>query len=213
MVSAVLRECGYQSEFIVQPFGRHMVTYKQSDWSDAVMTVPLPQEVPGYSTSAYTWYQNGVFYNPERAGHIRSIEDLKGLNVVTFKHGLEMMDLGSAASSLGWVYEHVSQEIHSRLLFLGRVDAVLADGLIVATVNRRLREAGKLPEDEVVAERFLFAPIFTPLPVKMVFRRKELAISFEQCLDRLYADGTVNEINERYFSALEEELGHRYLGY
>ncbi|EMP57480.1 hypothetical protein MSNKSG1_00696 [Marinobacter santoriniensis NKSG1] len=211
LVAATLRECGYSAKFIVQPFGRHMLTYRQSLRGDAVMTVPLYRNLPGYSTSAYIWYQNGAYYDSERVGPINTIADLKGLNVVTFNDGIKILGLEALVPYLGEVHENTNQRIHSHLLFLGRVDVILADGLIVAEVNHRIREQGLLPKGEFDLKNFRFAPIFNPTPYKMVFREPGLARAFDECFDRLYRKGTVTVILEKYLAPYQGELMHRYL--
>lgn len=211
LVSATLQECGYNAKFIVQPFGRHMLTYRQSSRGDAAMTVPLSRKLPGFSTSAYIWYQNGAYYDSERVGPINTIADLKGLNVVTFKDGISILGLESLVPDLGEIHENTNQKIHSHLLFLGRVDVILADGLIVAEVNHRIREQGLLPKGDFNLKNFRFAPIFNPTPYKMVFREPDLARAFDECFDRLYKEGTVTAILEKYLAPYQDELMHRYL--
>ncbi len=212
-VKQVLRRCGYQVEFLVQPFGRHMVTYRDSDKADGVMTVPLETQLPGGSTAAYIWYQNGAIYDADRIASITSLEDLHGRDVVTFKNGVELLGLEDSSANLGSIMEIANQRIHSHLLMLGRVDAILADGLIVAEINRRiLLSNSSMPKLKRVPT-LKFAPIFAPAPFKLVFREPEMALVFDRCFDRAYTDGVVTEINEKYIYRFQQALGHRYLGF
>lgn len=211
-VRSALRLCGYEAQFIVQPFGRHILTYQSSDTADAVMTVPLGQDLPGYSTSAYIWYQNGAVYDVNRLDRVDGIESLFGHDVVTFKNGISILELEDLQSRFGSLFEVTNQKIHSHLLLLGRVDAVLADGLIVANVNRQLLESADLVVRYVGHPRFEFSPIFQPTPYKMVFRQQSLAKAFDRCFDEAYSVGVIEEINERYIRPFQDLLGHRYLG-
>lgn len=211
LVSATLYECGYRTEFIIQPFGRHMLSYRQSDVVDAVMTVPLSSKLPGHPTSAYVWYQNGAYYDTGRIPAINSVNDLEGLDIVTFHDGIRILGLTDMVDDLGEIHEKADQTIHSDLLFLGRVDVILADGLIVAEVNERIRQSGKLPDHMVRESEFRFAPIFDPTPYKMVFREAALAQSFDECFDRLYRDGTITRILDQYLIPHQKELQYRYV--
>lgn len=213
IVKQVLKTCGHDAEFVIQPFGRHIITYRQSSEGDAVMTVPLAAELPGASTAAYIWYQNGAVYDADRISEISGLPDLWGLDVVTFKDGIRLLDLGEFESKFGSLVEIANQRIHSHLLFLGRVDVILADGLIVAEINRRVRKSESLMGAVTKEHRFRFAPIFTPAPYKMVFREPALAKSFDECFDMAYANGTIYEINQKYIGSFQNELGYRYLGF
>ncbi|WP_166263261.1 transporter substrate-binding domain-containing protein [Marinobacter caseinilyticus] len=212
-VKRVLQLCGYETTFILQPFGRHILTYTKSAVAAAVMTVPLPRQLEGASTAAYIWYQNGAIYDSAITPHIASVEDLYGLKVVTFKDGVELLDISDIESRLGDLLEISDQRVHSRLLMLRRVDSILADGLIVAKVNQGIREQegnSRLFLDE---SQLRFAPIFTPSPFKMVFRDPLLAKAFDGCFDEAYKQGIIGDINEKYISPYQHELGFRYLGF
>ncbi|HAC29923.1 MAG TPA: amino acid ABC transporter substrate-binding protein, partial [Marinobacter hydrocarbonoclasticus] len=50
-----------------------------------------------------------------------------------------MLGIESHIESFASYSEFADQRIHSRMLFLNRVDVVLADGLIFAEINHRLR--------------------------------------------------------------------------
>ncbi len=212
-VKRVLQRCGYEVKFLIQPFGRHIFTYRDSNKADAVMTVPLGTQLSGYSTAAYIWYQNGAVYDANRIPPINSVVDLKGLDVVTFKSGIELLELEDFEASFGSVLELANQRIHSHLLLLGRVDAILADGLIVAEINRRILTSATAMLDLDKLPDLKFAPIFTPTPYKLVFREPEMAKTFDRCFDRAYAEGVVTRIDEKYIGRLQRSLGFRYLGF
>lgn len=213
IVKQVLKLCGHDSEFVIQPFGRHIISYRQSSNGDAVMTVPLAEKLPGASTAAYIWYQNGAVYDVNRIAEISGLSDLWGLDVVTFKDGIRLLELGEFESKFGSLLEVANQRIHSHLLFLSRVDAILADGLIVAEINRRVRKSEAIMGGAIREHRFRFAPIFTPSPFKMVFRKPEMAQAFDECFDTASANQTIYEINQKYIGSFQNELGYRYLGF
>ena len=211
-VKRVLQRCGYEAKFLIQPFGRHIFTYRDSNKADAVMTVPLGTQLSGHSTAAYIWYQNGAVYDANRIPPINSVADLEGRDVVTFKNGIELLELEDFEASFGSVLELANQRIHSHLLLLGRVDAILADGLIVAEINRRILTSTTTMLDLDKLPDLKFAPIFTPTPYKLVFREPSMAKAFDSCFDSAYADGVVTRIDEKYIGRLQRSLGFRYLG-
>ncbi|MGB1479085.1 MAG: amino acid ABC transporter substrate-binding protein [Marinobacter salsuginis] len=212
LVLATFEECGFSAQFVMQPYERHARTYRERQDFDAIMTVPLHWRLPGYSTSAYIWYQNGAFYNHSRVGPIERIKDLAGLNVVTFRQGVDVLGISNNVPEFASLTEIADQTIHSRLLFMGRVDAILADGFVVAEVNRRIfREKRRGENWPSQSDTFRFAPIFNPAPHKMVFRDPELAAAFDQCFDDLRKSEVIADINQKYIDKYQHVLRFRYL--
>lgn len=213
IVKQVLALCGYEPEFVIHPFGRHLRMFEEVQRFDAVMTVPLSATLEGADTAAYVWYQDGAFYNTSRISEIRSVQDLAGLHVVTFKEGIRLLELDELAPGTASVMEVSDLRVHSKLLFLGRVDVVLADGLIVAEVNRRLMQNADFRSRHGNGVTLRFAPIFLPLPYKMVFRDAAMAAEFEECFDAAYTEHLIYQVNERHIAPLQHELRYSYLGF
>lgn len=212
IVRQVLKLCGYDSQFVVQPFGRHIRTYNEKTGYDAVMTVPLQVDLDGASTAAYIWYQNGAYYDVTRVDPIRSVRDLSGLHLVTFKDGIRLLDLNNLVPDAASILEIADQRVHSKLLFLKRVDVILADGLIVAEVNRRLLDNDDTSRKSAVGSSLRFSPIFPPSPYKMVFRNEALAKDFDKCFEGATEGHLIHDINQKYLKPFQHELRHRYLG-
>ena len=213
LVLATFDECGFEADFIMQPFERHARTYTDRQDFDAIATVPLHWRLPGYSTSAYIWYQNGAFYNHSRVGPIERLTDLAGLDVVTFREGVDVLGISDNVPEFASLTEIADQTIHSRLLFMGRVDAILADGFVVAEVNRRIFNKKRRGESwPSQSDAFRFAPIFNPAPHKMVFRNPAFAAAFDQCFDDLRQSGVIGLINQKYIDKYQNVLRFRYLG-
>ena len=212
IVDETLASCGYEANFIIQPFGRHLVSFKYLESVDGVMTVPLAYSTPGFSTAAYIWYQNGAFYDASERGAIETVDDLAGLNVVSFQDGPEILGLGNSVEELDSVLTIADQTIHSRLLLRGRVDAILADGLVVAEVNQRIVDDSGF-DDRLVAKQaqLEFAPIFFPTPYKMVFKDPALAIAFDRCFDELFLQGVITRISDQFTGKHRKQLKFRYL--
>lgn len=213
IVKQVLAWCGYEAEFVFHPFGRHLRSYEEVDRYDAVMTVPLGAELRGSGTAAYVWYQNGAFYDANRVGPIQSVDDLAGLHVVTFRDGIELLELNDLAPDTASVLEIDDLRTHNKLLLLGRVDAILADGLLVAEVNRRNMESADFRSKYGNGVSLRFAPIFPPLPYKMVFREAAMAEEFDLCFDAAVSGHLIEKIHDRYIGPLQRQLRHSYLGF
>lgn len=213
-VGTVLQYCGYTTEFRLMPFGRHIRSFTEADVADGVMTVPLNTTVAGASSEAYIWYQNGAASLRSKALDIGSVDDLAGLRLVTFQNGISILELEEYLEQFGSITEVSNQRVHSHLLFLGRVDAILTDGLILAEINRRLENEDKaVLKGAELGEPMDFAPIFQPTPYKMVFRNERHRDDFERCYSQLDQLGHIHEINDRHVGKYRDSIGYRYLGY
>lgn len=211
IVRETLERCGHEVTFETRFFGAHWKRYRQSERIDAVTTVPPGMDLPGHATDIYVRYQNGVSVLANSDHDIAALSDLRGLDIVTFENGLSILGIADKRDMFGSVREVADQEVHSRLLFGERVDAVLSDGLIFAAHNRDLREQGVEAYD--VTQDVRFKAVVPPSKYVMAFRDRAIRDDFNRCFDKLKADGRVAEINKTYIDRFRETVGKQYLGY
>lgn len=218
IIKETLATCGHEAHFKVVPFGRHWNDYRDGVQAggpvDAVTTVPAGMEMPGSRSVPYIHYQNGASVLKSSGLTVRSLADLAGKRVITFSGAPDVLPgLRAAIPSFGDFRERADQMVHSNLLFAGRVDAVLADGLIFAEYNRQLQEkvksAGGLPFDP--AQPVQFTAIFPPTPYSMVFRDESLRADFDRCFAELKAKGRIDAIDREWVARYAATVGDRYL--
>lgn len=218
IITETLAACGHEAHFKVVPFGRHWNDYRDGVQAgghvDAVTTVPAGMEMPGSRSVPYIFYQNGASVLKSSGLTVRSLADLAGKRVITFSGAPDVLPgLRAAIPSFGDFRERADQMVHSNLLFAGRVDAVLADGLIFAEYNRQLQEkaksAGGLPFDP--AQPVQFTAIFPPTSYSMVFRDESLRTDFDRCFAELKAKGRVDAIDREWVARYAATVGDRYL--
>lgn len=224
IITETLAACGHEVRFKVVPFGRHWNEYRDNAQApgqgqgggqvDAVSTVPAGMEMPGSRSVPYILYQNGASVLAGSGLTVRSLADLAGKRVITFSGAAEVLPgLRAAIPSFGDFRERADQMVHSNLLFAGRVDAVLADGLIFAEYNRQLQEkaksAGGVPFDP--AQPVQFTAIFPPTAYSMVFRDESLRADFDRCFAELKAKGRVDAIDRDWVARYAATVGDRYL--
>ncbi|PIE07139.1 MAG: ABC transporter substrate-binding protein [Rhodobacterales bacterium] len=211
IISSTLARCGHEVTWEIQPFRRHLASY-ESGKGDAVTTVPVGMTVPGTHTGVYFHYQNGV---STLATHpaVTSLEDLAGETVVAFQGASETLaPLAEAEGSFASYREITDQKVHSQLLFSGRADAVVGDGMVFAEYNRQLAEnVGRYVFD--LSQPVVFKAIFEPLSFVMVFRDARLAADFDRCFAESEADGTIAAINTAWADRYRDVLGDQYIGY
>ncbi|WP_042696723.1 ABC transporter substrate-binding protein [Azospirillum sp. B506] len=219
IITETLAACGHETHLKVVPFGRHWNDFRDSAQGtgqgvDAVSTVPEGMALPGSRSAPYILYQNGASVLQSSGLKVQSLADLAGKRVITFAGAPDVLPgLRAAIPSFGDFRERADQMVHSNLLFAGRVDAVLADGLIFAEYNRQLQEkaksAGGLPFDP--AQPVEFTAIFPPTAYSMVFRDESLRADFDRCFAELKAKGRVDAIDRDWVARYAATVGDRYL--
>ncbi|MBK1842772.1 transporter substrate-binding domain-containing protein [Azospirillum sp. YIM B02556] len=218
IIAETLAACGHEAQFKVVPFGRHWNEFRDGARGpaqlDAVATVPEGMEMPGSRSVPYILYQNGASVLKSSGLAVQSLADLAGKRVITFSGAPDVLPgLRAAIPSFGDFRERADQMVHSNLLFAGRVDAVLADGLIFAEYNRQLQEkaktAGGLPFDP--AQPVQFTAIFPPTLYSMVFRDESLRADFDRCFAELKAKGRIDAIDRETVARYAATVGDRYL--
>jgi hypothetical protein len=207
IIRAIVQDCaGERVRFAVFPFPRQWRAY-QDRHLDAADTVASAVALPGFASADYIALQNGATVLAT-AAPVERVADLAGRRAVIFPHGAAI--LGLAGVHFAQLVERADQLEHSRLLFAKKVDVVVADGLIVAEYNRRLREATRpLPFDP--AQPVRFRAIFPPSAYHMVFRDKSLQQRFDRCLHTIEQEGRIAAINRRYVERYRDTVDGQYL--
>lgn len=213
IVTAIMRSCGITPDYEVLPFGRHIRNFVDTDRGDAVMTVPRGQSLGGFPSRTYIWYQNGAILLESNPRKPYRIEHLRGMRVVTFAGGNKILNLEGISGSFSEYMEHANQRLHASMLYMGRVDVVLADGLIFAEAVRELKGDPKFAKRIDTDLPVMFVPIFNPSPFTMVFREETYRDRFNDCLRHLEASGELRVINKNYIEKYRQIIGRGYLGY
>lgn len=214
VITETLASCGHQVHFKLVPFGRHWIEYGEKGDLDAVATVPSDMAMTGARSVPYIRYQNGASVLKSSGLTIKTLGDLTGKRVVTFFGASGVLPgLKDAASSFAEFRERADQLSHSNLLFAGRVEAVLSDGLIFAEYNRQLIEKVKGgeslsfdPKQDVV-----FTAIFPPNEYTMMFRDESLRDDFNRCYDGLVKSGRADAIDRDVIGQYSATVGSQYL--
>ncbi len=211
IITATLAHCGHEVTWEVQPFTRHWASFEKGK-GDAVTTIPEGMPFSGTATGVYLLTQNGVATLASHAG-VAALDDLAGQSVVAFQGAADMIaPLAEARDSFGSYREITDQKTHSQLLFSGRIDAVIGDGMIFAEYNRRLAEdASRLDFDPT--QPVVFKATFQPSSFVMAFRDAERAAEFDRCFAEVEADGTIAAINTAWADRYRDSLGDQYINY
>lgn len=211
IVTSVMAHCGHEVEFVVQPFTRHWASF-EAGTGDAVMTVPVGMPMAGTQGAPYISYQNGVSFLAESGSDYSALGDLAGLSIAAFEGASGILPgLSDAQGSFGSYREMADQETQSKLLFGGRVDGILGDGMLFAAYAASLREAGASAGVDA-SQELEFRAIFEPSNYAMNFRDAAMSADFDRCFSELDADGTIAAINVKWINKYRDTLDTNYLG-
>lgn len=200
IIRHVMGRCGYSVQFATFPFMRHWIAFLQGR-VDAVATVPgrLGPELPGTRTLSHIYYENGVLVRAADGLRIHRICDLQGLRIVSFAGASTLLPEIQAIAGVAESYLEVgdlSEQIS--LLLTGRVDAVYADGRLLAEAAYQMRQDAATRLRLHADQQLRFVPIARSLPFHVVFRDRALAHAFNRCLMTARLAGEIDVILARF---------------
>ncbi len=209
VIESVLGHCGHEAVFVVQPFVRHWNSYSNGE-GDAVTTVPPGMPMDGGQTQPYVFYHNGIVSLEAAELEFSALADTAGLRIASFGGASDIIPgLKDFVPQFGDYREVSDQEVQNKLLFGGRVDGILGDGMLFAEYTRQIRAAGSSSFD--ANQALEFQGIFAPTPYAMNFRDPALAADFDRCLAEQQANGSIAAINEKWVAKYSDSLGENYL--
>lgn len=173
--------------------------------ADAAMTVHPDTGVKGVHLSdSHVTYRNYAITLARRDLKIDRLEDLAGKSVVAFQNA--RVNLGpafkaAAADGNPRYREEAKQAVQPTLLFLDRIDVVVADRNIFGWFAEDPEVKAKTDTTQPVR----FHAIFPPTPYHVAFRDPALRDSFNLGLKKLRASGGYDRIVARYSGFLKEE--------
>lgn len=191
-----LAKCmGRELKVTLAPYGRHISFFAKAETFDAVATVPPEQDVFGYRSISHIDYENGVSTLASFKSKIASIKDLKGLRVVSFKGAEDLLPgMKEAVPSFASYAEIANQELHSKMLLLERIDAVVSDRYIFYMHTKKLRD--EAPTKKEFAQKTKFHSVFSPSHFLMSFRKKSDRDAFNSCVNSKKEE--IKRINLKY---------------
>jgi hypothetical protein len=216
VVRAALERCGHTIHFTIVPFGRHWKDYTDNAGFDGLATAEADQEFPGYTTRPFMHLQDGATVLAEEGlAEITAVGQLAGKRIVAFPAADEILGIQAVVPRFKSFSMRADRFDQIRPLFAGRVDAILADGLITANFIRIIREranAGQEPDIDP-GRAVVFRRIFAAGPQRLYFRDESIARDFDRCFQDLLADGDVERIATPYVDRYRDILGDQYPNY
>ena len=214
VISAVLTHCGHQVKFTIVPFGRHWHDYKEKTYYDGLATAEADQIFPGYTTKPFINLQDGatVLTAKKDLVSIKAIDQLTHKHIVSFPNAPRILGIEHLLPKFKSFQEETERIDQIRLLMSGRVDAILADGLITAHFIKKLchRSTNGEEPDIDVTKDVLFRRIFNPGPQRLYFRDQAIAEAFDRSYDELNSIGEIERIAKPFVDAYSDIVKDQY---
>ena len=204
IIKAVFAECNINAKYTLNAYGQHLDLYENDASFDAVTTVAEHVTMTGYKSISHIAFQNGVSYI---AGDevVKSFEDMKGMRVVAFGNAKNVLpSMNKYIPSFAAYTEVANYEILNRLLEADRVDAIIADGLLVAFNNLNADGGKRL--------KIKYKRLFTPTKHVLYFKKLEHKNMFDACFKKLDGAGIIDKINKEFIMKYDPVLIDEYLG-
>lgn len=174
----------------------------ESGQADAAMTMRPDSGIKAFYSESHITYRNYAITLASRKITVDSVTDLAGKSVMAFQNAA--LYLGPAYRAVVDASPHYREEAHQALqptmLFLGRVDVVVADRFIFGWFAADPEVRAKVDTTQAVR----FHPIFPPTDYHVAFRDAALRDSFNAGLKKLRENGIYGKIVARYSGFLKE---------
>lgn len=212
-LTLALARCGHVVRIELVPFGRHWKTYAEDERYDALATAEADQRFPGFSTEPFMHLQDGATVLAQGGmAEIGNVADLAGKRVIAFPDARAILGLDPLVPRFAYYLELGDRHDQLRPLFAGRIDAVLADGLITARFINGMRVDVQREKavgiDPTIQVRF--RRLFAPGPQRLYFRAEAMARDFDRCWKALVTTGEAARIAEKYIQPYRSILADQY---
>lgn len=184
------------------PLGR-VAKLVEAGRADAAMTQRMELGIAAHYSDVYITYRNFAITRASRKIKIDRVEDLSGKSILAFQNAT--VNLGpafkNAVDGNPTYREEPKQITQPVLLFLGRVDVVIADRNIFNWFAHDPEVTAKVDTSQPVR----YHAIFPPTDYRMAFSDSELRDSFNRGLAKLRQSGEYARIEKRYSPLMIEE--------
>ncbi|NKF52235.1 amino acid ABC transporter substrate-binding protein [Shewanella sp. WXL01] len=196
IIRQAFKAVGVEVDFRFSSRKRQHLSFEQHK-VDAVMTMSSHLSVSSYWSQPYITYQNVAISLASRQFHIDRLAQLRDFRLTSFLNasktlGPEFLQMASEHLS----YMEISpQHRQNRMLYLDRVDVVIADKYVFQHLNT-------LINDEVdTSPELAFDHVIANKGYHVLFHDERLRDSFDKGLSLIKQNGLYQQLTDRY-------LGH-----
>ncbi|MBI3444586.1 MAG: transporter substrate-binding domain-containing protein [Magnetospirillum sp.] len=193
---------GHEMKPVFMPLGRVMKSLERGH-VDAALTQRPDQGGKLAFSQVYITYRNYAITLASRNIKVERFDDLSGKSVLAFQNATHYLgpEFKKVADGNPHYREEATQVVQPLLLFLGRVDVVIADRNIFGWFSGLPEVKAKVDTTQAIR----YHAIFPPTDYRMAFADPALRDSFDHGLAKLRASGEYTRILARYSPLMTEE--------
>lgn len=195
IVRAAFKEMGFQIN--VKFYSRkRQVLYFNKGHMDAVMTMSPGNTISGHWSDTYIEYHNVAISLAARHLHVERISDLQQYSIAAFENARFSLGPEFRRTASKTIYREMDNQLsQNRMLYLGRIDTVVADRYVFTQLN-------KYVEPNIDTQQALnYHLIFPRTPYKMVFSNSVARDTFNQGLAKIKANGVYATLVAKYLGS------------
>lgn len=152
--------------------------------------------VDGYWSNDYVDYTNVAISLAAQHLEIKSIADLKNYSIAAFENARLLLGAEFNAVAQQTIYREVDTQLsQNRMLYLGRINTVIADRYIFTQLNRFVEP--NIDTQQALSYHF----IFPPTSYRMVFHNSVARDTFNQGLAKIKANGIYQTLVVKYLGS------------
>ncbi|PIW59768.1 transporter substrate-binding domain-containing protein [Shewanella sp. CG12_big_fil_rev_8_21_14_0_65_47_15] len=195
IIKAAFREMGLPVNFKFYSRKRQLL-YFNKERVDAVMTMSQLNGVRGYWSDSYIEYSNVAISLASRQLKINSIAELQNYSIMAFENAHILLGPEFAAVAEKTNYSEVSNQLsQNNMLYLGRIDTVVADRYVFTQLN-------KLVEKSIdPLQTVSYHLVFPPTPYRIVFHNSVARDIFNRGLAKIKANGVYEALVVQYLGS------------
>lgn len=195
IIKAAFREMGLPVNFKFYSRKRQLL-YFNKERVDAVMTMSTLNGVRGYWSDSYIEYTNVAISLASRQLKINSIAELQNYSIIAFENAHILLGPEFAAVAEKATYNEVDNQLsQNNMLYLGRVDTVVADRYVFNYLNNFVEK--NLDSQQAVSYHL----VFPRTPYRMVFHNSVARDIFNQGLAKIKANGIYEALVAQYLGS------------
>ncbi len=197
ILDLIAAECEMTFSFEPRPLGAHVLAYETQSSIDGVTNILEGASTMGFRAESHYYLHNSVIYRQDKGITPQSINDLKGLRVVSFTNATSIVTgLVEVVDQLATYLEVSNQKSMIQLLMADRVDVIVADNIITLNHSIALEQQGVIPKGST--KKLRHKTIMKPRNSYLYFKDKGVRDRFSQCYLTLTEKGITGQIYRNY---------------
>ena len=174
---------------------KRQILFFNKERVDAVMTANASLGLEGYWSDEYIQYSNVALSLASNSLQINQLADMRGYSVASFEGAQLVLGPEFRSAIANTIYREVSpQDGLNKMLYMNRIDVVIADKYIFLNLNKFLSD--NIDTQQPLTEH----QVLPPTGYRVIFRNSVARDKFNLGLAKIRKNGTYEALIKQYLS-------------